>query len=227
MGKQFLGLLCNLCLTAVVAANSLLADDGEVSESALDHFEKLAGAELELAQVRYDRHAFRLDSLRELKQQGYASFKEVTFAEMQQATNKCYLHAMQQFAGFVDDLASASKQAMTSPGDVALPPTVVLSIPGLASDPRTRFLSTVQVPATADVAQAISLQSQIDQRHRSARVNAWSALRNRLRLSAPSTLELEKEIAITGLQQRIAQAENNLAAINQNTVKQFRHFHDI
>jgi len=224
MAKRFFGLLCYFCFTVVVAPNFLLADDSKASESALNHLQKLAAAELQLAQARYDRQAFRLDSLRELKQQGYASFKEVTFAELQHATNRSYLQAMQRFAGFVDELASASEQAITSPGDIAFPPTVVLSIPGLASDPRTRLFSAVQVPATAEVAKAISLQSQIDQSCRSARVNAWSALRTRLQSSALPSPELEKEIAVTGLEQRIAQAENNLAAMKQNIVKQFTHF---
>ena len=210
------------CISAAARADEAHARD--MQTDVIAHLHEVATVKLSLAQARYDRHALRLQGLAELHRWGYASFREITNARLLSATLTANLSSAKQLCEFVENVASQSSDAPPSPGDTSAVSTTTLTIPGLASDVRTQAISRVKLPLTIDASAALETQTTACtqlRNHITARVKAWESLAHRLDEINDGSRSVINEHAIALLEQRVAEAEYDVATLSLNTVTMF------
>lgn len=208
--RLFTPIWCVLLLPTILQAG----DNQE--DSFLKSIANAAHSTLELQETIRDRHALRLRSLRELHEHGFASYKELCLAEIQQATNQSNWKAASSYRDFVQKLLPKSNDSHT---DANHPGEVVITIHDLDMDPRTKPIAKVVLPG--DLAGDLDFLG--PQLVDFSRRDAWIELENRLSDRAFDFPSAQYEITAANLEAKQAELESKLRT-QSSQLKQIQGF---
>ena len=188
--------------------------------SVADYLLEIADAKIESASAKAQKSEIQLTAIKQLYEQGHASFRELTDATIENSSLQAILRSTIEHRGHVAS-AAAAPDSRINPESRATDRAVVISIPGMIGDPAADWVSRIVIPSGVDVERAIELQVAVAKEfasHRQSRAKAWNDLTNRLAslgtLAAPTN-----ETIFAKLNARIAIAEANLERLASQTIQ--------
>lgn len=215
---------CCKILTFTVAALicSVSSADSPNDQNRVDviaHLQAVADAKLDLVQAMHDRQQQRVDAVESLHKSGHSSFREQTIVQIELLNLAAQLASAKQYSGFVAKAAAASDTSAAAMPPVGANTTVIVTVQGLAADPRTQLLSSIVVDVPRD---NDAVEEMLARNHppvaTSLRAEAWTELCERLGNLQDGTTALRNEHAIAVLDKNLAIATSRLAALSNATV---------